>query len=625
MNSLLTFHRPLAAAWMWSLAPAGSPLSALRSPLSAAACAWSLALVCSALAGEKSLPELVPPDVGIYVEARGIAERIGQFRASPQFARLAEFAPLQKWRQSDGGALERLAGKFAEALRVEAAELWQNVLGQDMALAIWPAKAEEGGRPPAVLLLRATDERSLARVAAGFRDAQQAFEKTRWQTESHAGTEYHVGARPGKSSSLYLATLGRIGVLSESRRQFHAVLALNEGVGPEGGDQQCLARSGAYQAAAKQVSASAAVVAYLNPRPWEVLIGAEAAASASGGRQPSDRSSEKQRVEREQMLATWQALHFGVATLELQPLVRFQATIAFDPSRLPAPVADLLAVFSGPAGALENTPQDCLVAAAGRLDVGRWLRWAVKHGGAKEEPGGAAAWVVPLLRMLGPQYGVYLRSRDGGTVTTGLLDWAAAVEVRPQLSRHDLPNAKELLGAALPKLLTALAPGQHDSLLQRLADLLLGDALRLVEDGVRVSRQANFSLALAEGRLWAANTQRVAEQAAALPATASLARSPRWKRHAGPAVDAASYALFVDCAAWRALLHRHRDELVEALAQQRSLDAATARRSMERLLSLLGLADTLVAAVTIGDETLAASVSVAVDTPEPARAGVARP
>ena len=119
---------------------------------------------------------------------------------------------------------------------------------------------------------------------------------------------------------------------------------------------------------------------------------------------------------------------------------------------------------------------------------------------------------------------------------------------------------------------------------------------------------------------WLNGTERALADAQAIKSGASAGKSPRWASQLSDLLREPSHLLYIDCAAWGRVLGRRADGLVKAAVRERGVDEAAARRGLQQLLSLLKLADTLVAAAKIDDGQIAASLSFAVEPPPSAAA-----
>jgi hypothetical protein len=546
---------------------------------------------------------------------------VREFLASAHGRRLEEFPPWQRWRDKEGRRLSEVTDQVTAALGVAWSDVWEKVLGHELLLAIWPAertdtpageKSEES-HPPAVVIVRAADAAALRRVAEGFRTAQKAFEGVAWSTASHDGIRYELGARPSPKPPLHLAILDTVAVLSEHEGAFHRILELSRRTdNAERGEQTATPRLSelpAYLAAAKHRPDSAVAVCFINPRPWEAVVRAGAAAAPP-----------ESRAEKQMLLETWQAVEYGWASLELTPRVRWQAVLKFDGQRLPGPISEFLACFRGASGLLSKIPADSLFAAAGRIDVDRFITWARKHAatddtrpGAKGGPGAGprqADVLAELLRLLGPDLGFYVKLEEAGDGDRWL-QWAGAVGVRPEMPREK--ETQDLVRAAVPALLRGVAGMFSESGSSRLAGLLTGQGLRTLGDSLRVSRSAIPAVTVAGGQLWAAGTERTLASSQTTRPDSSLAKSPRLTRHLTGVVREPSHLLYVDCAGWESLITRQADALIAATVQQRGVDEMTARRGLQQLKSLLRLADTFVMAVKIDDGQIAVSLSASVE------------
>jgi hypothetical protein len=399
-----------------------------------------------------------------------------------------------------------------------------------------------------------------------------------------------------------LAVLGSMVVLSEDEAIFHRVLDLTHEVSaPPTGPPASLAQLPAYAAAAKSMPPGAALTLFLNPRTWEKSMQADVAAAS-----PTEQGQKKL------LLETWQAIEACWATVELTPRVRLQAVVKYDARRLPAPVGEFVACFGGGSGFLGKVPEGALLAAAARVDADRFITWARKYGEKQPKPSDEAEVVVSLLRLLGPDLGIYLQPAAAGDAAHWL-QWAGAVGVRPQMPPER--ESLQLVQAMVQPLLATVAKSMSESASSRLAGLFLGDGLRSLSDSLRLSRSAISTVTLADGRLWVAGSERALSDAQAVGGDKSLATSRRWTNHLDGPMREPSHLLYVHCDGWRQLLDRHAKALVATTVRERGVDEKTAQNGLDQLRSLLRLADTVVAAIKIDDGQIAVSLSAAVEPP----------
>jgi hypothetical protein len=351
--------------------------------------------------------------------------------------------------------------------------------------------------------------------------------------------------------------------------------------------------------------AQAALTIFVNPRPWEPAVRAEA-----------DAAPPAEKPQKQLLVKTWQAVESCWASFELTPRVRLQAVVKYDQKALPSPVSEFLACFSGPSGFLPKVPAGALLAAALRVDADRFITWAQTHGPPeKQSKQEEAKVIVSLLRLLGPDLGIYLKPQEGAD-SAQWLQWAGAIGVRPQMPPQR--ESLQLIQAAVQPLLGAVARSFTESASSRLTAWLLGDGLRTLGESLSLSRSAISAIGLADGRLWIAGSSGALQEAQAVAGEQSLAKSTRWTGHLSEVMRDPGHVLYVDCAAWEQLLDRHGDALVkDVLAKntvgERRVDEATATKGLKQLRALLRLTDTFVAAVKVEDGRIAASLSVAVD------------
>lgn len=572
-----------------------------------------------------AVARLIPADAGMVVQVDDLAGALERTRDGKWYARLETFRPWAQWREKNGAVLEGLFAAVAKELNVSTDELWSKVLGGRLTLVLWAPTVGQSGEGARMLIVQAQDAAALERLAQGFLKAQARSHKLAWKEREHRGQKYHASAAAtGGSKSppaadggeaFFLASWAETGVLTDSESALRRVLdlrAASSGSEPErlvDFSPESLAAQAAWQSALKHVPSNALVTVFVNPRAWDAALESQIEQGAS-----SSAASEKQRSQ-QALLETWRAVKFGVLSFELGDRLAAQAVVEFDPQALPEQVREVVQAFSGESKFFEKTPADCLIAAAGRIDVARLVETFGDSPSGERSAGDAIGRRV--MSMVGPDMGAFLLHRPDAEMPDDKpsIDWAIGLGLREKWTDDQAKAVASTLRSLAPRTLAFAAKAIKGSPVNWLPTLA-GTRWDQVELGDVFPIADAEAFSVAGGFMWGGTSSEVIQSAAKLAADKSLRRSPRFAAALSPAASDPSLAVYVDLAGMRSFLNDHADALVSAVAASSDVPQDVAKSGVAQLTNLLQLGDTLVAAVSVSESgTLAASISLSVDAP----------
>ncbi|HUY90743.1 MAG TPA: hypothetical protein VMV10_18560 [Pirellulales bacterium] len=567
-----------------------------------------------------SLAALVPSDVGLCIETDRLAEHVARFMNGPLFERLAHFPPLTHWVGQNGAKIGMAQSEFHKRLGASPAEVWAGILGGRALFAVWPP-AGDSTDGPALLLVEAKDRRLLKRVLDNLVALQRdAGKLKKTSTLEHAGLrcEVHWLASGENRDQLYLTTLDNLAIVANDEGLIRDALSLSASAeGPRG----ALASLPGYAAGSQRLSSQTAVRLFVNPRPWDAGLLADLK------RKPPE--SQDARFQKA-MIETWQATDYIVAGLELGSQATLESFAAWRTSDLPPAVREAAESVSGGAAFAERIPRHALAAVAGRIDWGR-LVWrfalprraaanAVDEPGAEIVPGISGDWLLPaaLAHGIGPDFGAYLVPRPDEASREHEsrlpMDLVAGLQTRPLEPGDGRPSLAKLAEPVVHSLLTSATAATNAQAAQPAASLetidLGGIAMTSVAGlpGPR-GRPLAATYAVVGDDFWVASSPAALRRAVELPAADSLAAAATFDRVKNP-----SHLFYVDLKGVRQLLASS-PGIVEFLAASKGLDRDAARRSFRELLAIGELADAVSVAARLDETGVAASLSIAAQSP----------
>lgn len=563
------------------------------------------------------LASLVPDDVGLLIEVENLGENAQLFLRGPFYRRFEQFPPVAGWHRENANRLGQIAEQIARQLGMTTDELWSKLLGQQAALGVWPSSTGVASESRMLLLVEAGDDGVLDRVVQSFCQAQQRVGDIAEARElAHAGLGYQLRVlrREGVEMHMYLAAVGKIGILTGSEEIMQRVLELYAAPQSPGG----LAQLPAYQASQLRLQPQAAARMFVNPRAWGPAIGL--ALEAAG-----DELGLIETI----FLETWKIADYWASSAEIRAdSFVVESFFSFDRARLPAPLRQLEEGLTGKANFLERVPPDAAVAFAGRIDIGRLSRMFLAGGAAGEQNLAQVRDLAKGLLLgldlfddvlvnLGPEVGMYLKSSPQEFP----IELVFGVEAQSRPAGDKRPPVTKVLDLALRSAMQVLAGQPPTAEPDGAASIPTQVKVEPVEGGTLTYLQGvpgmpagfDLSYAVVGNYFFGGTSPAGVRRAIETEQPASLAASPRVRALLSPRITEPSQLVYVDCRVLRGLMKEH-PELFRNLVQlTRGLDAETADRGLKQLADLLELAETVVFAGKFDDAGLAFSFGLSLE------------
>ena len=555
---------------------------------------------------EESLAWLVPADAALVVEVTNLAPAAEAFLSGPLGERWQRFPPIQRWWDQNREGTLRMIEEVGRYLQVSPRDIWHDVLGHRVLLAAWPPKVaaeqpapdddEAADTPPphrqphTLLILRAKQADTLARLVEGFCAAQQRFEQVQWSQQQYHGVVIKHGESQHRPD-VYVALIDDTAVVGDTQRVVEAAIDLSAG---RTSREESLAATAAYREAATALPQDKTAWLFIPAPAWNAALAADAANSTGRAQE-----------EKQQFLALWQGLESLSLTLRLDQQIAVQALARFDQTRWPQPVQTLWNALSGPTALAEQMPADCLAAVAGQLDLALLLD-AVAGQGSQRQPEG---WrlVRNCLAVLAGDFGGYLIQGQGELPA----DWVLTASVLPQWKDASAASTPgEFLQVALDELLRVAALQRPELSVQR--DEVGQRTLLVVKHVPTTGPVRQVALAVAGDWLWASSSPAAVESALA-GGRERLAASAAFTAALPAELSAPSGFIFVNAARCRALLAARGDQLATAIAAARHTDQQRVSRGLRQLHAVLELCDRALVATQLTDRTARLAVTVAAD------------
>lgn len=586
---------------------------------------WSVARAADE---KRSLAALVPADAGLYMEFDDLATHARKFLNGAFYQRLVELPPLAAWRQQNELPLDKLADALSRQLGITPDEFWQKLLSRKAAMAVWPgSESPQSG----LFLLEAADQALLERAMDALADAHRRAGDLMDEGElEHAGSKYRVRLleRGDADLSIYVATLGPIGVLTGSENVMRQVLELHAG---QADGAKGLDSIEAFAAGRAHWKDAAAVKMFVNPRGFDESMAAELEQiddSALGDGGPP--------FLRQAIVAAWQASDYWVTSIEVGPRVAVDSYFHLDSKRVPEPLRQVVDSLRGEASFLHRVPNNAFFAFAGRVNLGHLSELFLAGGDTEnfDEVRDMARGLLlgldlfdDVLTSLGPDLGAYLASREAGdSDEEPQLDLVLGVEVQPREEGDDRPEAAAALRSGLR---TAMTLGASFMNQDRDEDEPQAKITNVEIDGVKLTTlegasdrflpsglMATYGF-VDEYLLFGSSVDAVSKSLKG-QGTASLAASPEVTQVLGDSMSPPSQVLFIRCDEFREFLETNRDFFSTIVSMTRGLDRQTTRRSLDQLADVLQLAETIAMAARFDDTGL--HVSIGLITVEPVAA-----
>ena len=299
--------------------------------------------------------QLVPKDVGLAVEARGLSEHSRRFLTSTLFNRIEQHSA---WKQ----LLQRPESQDLEAFQQTVKEVTQQplliwlekLLGQEALLSITP---QPTGRPRAALLLRLKDG-DLPEILA-------AWQKLEARTETrleHQGQAYFSRTKTeGDGDPLFYAAVNDVLIVSDQSAALIPILDLAKDPEHRGAVQN----ESNFQLTMKALHPATVVRVFIQPAAWNAI---------RETRQPDA----KDPVERMLHRAWGRCQALGLGVREESGLVAELVARSDDLASNPF-WKKLIAKTAGAPAFLKQVPQSAILAFAGRHDLANITDWVLSQ------------------------------------------------------------------------------------------------------------------------------------------------------------------------------------------------------------------------------------------------------
>jgi hypothetical protein len=587
-----------------------------------------VALVCALPAAAQESPgaadtliHLVPDDAGIVLHAENLADRLETFKKSALFQRLKAFPPLRAWRDSQQAELAAASRQVSQLLGATPDELWEHILGRELVLAVWPpdevALREKANQPgpasgPGLVLVRADSEKRLMRLIDAVSRLQAGDDRSDIRDASHHGIAYKelVVRAEGNDESLFLCSVDRVGILTNDERLIRRVI--EAAAPPKTGLIDRPATLDAfppYRACLADLPLDAAIRVFVSARRWDESL-----------KRDVEHASHAERGEKEGFLRFWQSVEYGGLALEIGDRALLQGVVRMAPERLPAPLPEVLASFSGETAIVERIPAGCLAAVAGRCDLAGLFRAARSMAPPEERHGGAWDLLDRVLKLVGPDFAAYLTAAgppsaaptpdEGPQATPPLpLRWIVGIGVRQRQPGEKLPPGKEVLETLLPLSLQMTSLLREGAPLARLRTIARGNhRVTLIEHWWLLPPGSVAAYVVTTDYLWAGASEATIHAALELSVEDSLARADRFRGLVDRTLGVPTHLFYADLAAMRRLYAEHKNAFVAAVAEARGIPPDRAERGLAQLASILELADTVVASMHVDEQRISVAL-----------------
>lgn len=323
------------------------------------ACSFGLFLGQQSVAAaepRRELWQLVPKDVGLAIEARGLSEQTREFIASELFRRIQRHPAWQHVLQSNEvKELQELHQTVREVTQQSLLSWLEKLAGHEALLSITP-RAE--GRPRSVLLLRLKKPADLPAIL-------EAWGQLEPRTESrfeHTGQAYFSRTKPGPAGDpLFYSLIDDVLVVSDRAESLIPILDLAR----EPGNQGSVHVEANFQQTMQALNSAAVIRVFIQPAIWD--SGRESRGSAT-----------QDLVERLIQRAWARCQGIGIGVRQESGLV---TEIIARSDDLPQNSfwMKLVAKTSGAPAFLANVPKTALLAFAGRHDLADVTDWALSQ------------------------------------------------------------------------------------------------------------------------------------------------------------------------------------------------------------------------------------------------------
>lgn len=301
----------------------------------------------------RELWQLVPKDVGLAIEARGLSEQTRQFLNSEVFQRIQRHSAWKHLLQSkEIKDLQELQRTVNDVTKQPLLGWLEKLLGQEALLCITP---RTDGRPRSVLLLRLKQPADLPVILEAWGQLEPRIE-TRFE---HQGQVYFSRTKPGDAGDpLFYALLDDVLIVSDRAESLTPILDLAQDAEHRGAASE----ESNFQQTMKALNPSSVIRIFIQPAAWDP--GRES--------RPSDAKDVVERL----IKGAWARCQaIGIGVRQESGLVA-EIIARSDDLAQNSIWMKLVAKTSGVPAFLARIPKSAILAFAGRHDLADMTEWA---------------------------------------------------------------------------------------------------------------------------------------------------------------------------------------------------------------------------------------------------------
>ncbi|MDB5339456.1 MAG: hypothetical protein JWN70_5075 [Planctomycetaceae bacterium] len=320
-----------------------------------ACCVGLIVGSCSLEAAEprRELWQLVPKDVGLAVEARGLSEQTRQFLTSEVFQRIQRHSAWQHLLQSkEIKDLQELQQTVRDVTKQPLLGWLEKLLGQEVLLSITP---QTEGRPRSVLLLRLKQPADLPVILEAWGQLEPRTE-TRFE---HHGQVYFSRSKASESGDpLFYSLIDDVLIVSDRAESLMPVLDLAKDAEHRG----AVSGESNFQQTMKALNPAAAIRIFIQPAAWDPTR--------------ESRPSEAKDVVERLIKGAWARCQaIGIGVRQESGLVA-EIIARSDDLAQNSFWMKLVSKTSGAPAFLARVPKTAILAFAGRHDLADMTEWA---------------------------------------------------------------------------------------------------------------------------------------------------------------------------------------------------------------------------------------------------------
>lgn len=579
------------------------------------------------------LAKFVPADAGLFLEFDHLTQALRRYEAGPLHDRLKTFPAWSEWIKTESQGIHAVTENFAAAFGVPWETLTDDVIDGRLALAIWPKQqSTANGAAPrryasggTLLIIEAKNAENLAKVARGFRSLQSSA-GVNWQQSTIGDATVYTGApdknKPGQT--YILAQLDSTAILTDRSDLLADVLALFSGQATAETSSP-LADSPEFRESLKAFPETADAFLYLNAPVWQAVL-AEQATSPQGA-EPSPEILRRQAVAR-----VLHAMKFGAMTLRVGDRFELNEVLQFDTGKLSPGTREFLQSASGESAMLASIPEDCLAAAAVRLDLTQLPGWTDNNQ--------SSAFLTRISASLGPEFGAHLAAvgpptrlegkaalgdvagdqvaedQTGESSDSFPLAWVFGIQLRSALKSVTLADLNSMLKDAMPEIMNIAYRTTASPFLSNLHTLLdQGAELSSLQEWTLFTAGSATSFGFKDGYAVASSSARAVDQFSRDKSTPGLVKNPRIRELLERPVlrGLPNQVLYLNCARLRELLADRAGEIASAIEGAQNVTRDEAKLAIGQMIDVLRLADDIVVGARITPDRVATSIVISAD------------